>query len=115
MGTQDDKIIGSNISAYRKSLKMSQQDLASHIGISREELSYYETGSRPMPTALISILATYFGVDEYDLFQTDTSTKTINMAFAFRAGDLKDGDKNAIADFKKIAMNYLKMQRIAQS
>jgi transcriptional regulator with XRE-family HTH domain len=110
---EDHKIIGQNIHQYRKMMNKSQQELSEYLGISREEVSYYETGTRIIPTKIISAIAKYFGVDEFDLYEADISTNTLNMAFAFRAEKLSESDIKHITDFKKIALNYLKMQRIA--
>lgn len=105
-----DKILGNNIKALRDKLGLTQQMLADYLSISREELNYYENAKRPMPSGLITKAAELFAVDEYDLFLEDEAISQANVAFAFRADKINPGDLSVIADFKKIAMNYLKMQ-----
>ena len=104
-----DQIIGHNIAKYRKLLNLSQQALADYLSINRVEISYYETGERTIPTSLTSKLAKLFGIAEYDFYQEDAIVSQLN--FAFRAHGLTTGDLESVADFKTIALNYLKMKR----
>lgn len=103
-------VIGENVRKFRESRGLNQKVLADYLGITREEISYYETGKRIISTDLITKIAEFFSVDEYDLYQDDEAITQTNMAFAFRADSICSEDLNAIASFKKIAMNYLKMQ-----
>ncbi|MCA6387345.1 MAG: helix-turn-helix transcriptional regulator [Cytophagales bacterium] len=108
--TDMDKILGNNIKALRIKLDLTQEMLADYLGISRGEMNYYENGTRPMPSNLVTKAAELFSVDEYDLYQENEALMTANVAFAFRAESISVEDLNEIAGFKKIAMNYLKMQ-----
>lgn len=103
-------ILAKNIKSFRQELGLTQEQLASYLDISREELSYYENNRRPVPVALLPKLASLFGVDEYDLFEEDEAISKLNLAFAFRANDISTNDLKLIADFKKIALNYLKIK-----
>ncbi len=105
-----DKILGDNIKLLRNKLGLTQETLAEYLGISRVEMNYYENGSRAMPSNLVTKAAELFSVDEFDLYQENEALITANVAFAFRAESLSMEDMNEIAEFKKIAMNYLKMQ-----
>lgn len=106
-----DKVIGKNIRGLREKLGLTQQMLAEYLDISREELSYYETGKRNIPSSVVSKAAELFSVDEYDLYVEDETITQANIAFAFRANSICNEDLKEIASFKKIAMNYLKMQK----
>ena len=66
-----DKVIGNNIRQFREGLNLSQSQFAEYLGVTREEVSYYENGHRTIPSKLISKAATLFCVDEYDLFEQD--------------------------------------------
>jgi len=105
--------IGLNIAKYRKLLNLSQQALADYLNVKREVISYYETAERTIPTKVISKIAKLFGVTEYDLYQSDSKESQLN--FAFRANNLTTDDLESIAEFKNIAMNYLKMKRAIHS
>lgn len=50
------------IKELRKEQKVSQAELAKFIGISRQELSFYETGRRNPRQDMWQTLANYFGV-----------------------------------------------------
>ncbi len=109
---ENDIIIGSNIRILRDKMGLTQDALATFLGITRELVAYYEIGQRSMPTVQLSKLANLFCVDEYDFYEDNPQQKKINMAFAFRAEELTSEDLNSIARFKKIVRNYLSMQNI---
>ena len=62
------KLLGQNISYLRKKKNMTQQELADKIGITREQLSNYETGKvKRISAMVISNVAIIFEVNIYDL------------------------------------------------
>ena len=106
-----DKIISKNLKALRERLGYTQDAVADYLGINRVELSYYEGGKRTIPSEKLTKLADLYSVDEYDLYEEDERVLQNNLAFAFRAEDLTSEDLISIASFRKIATNYLKMQK----
>ncbi len=107
-----DQIIGRNLQSLRQKLGFTQEQVAEYLGIARVELSYYETGSRSMPTSLMSPLANLYGVEEYDFYEEDLDLARVNLALAFRAEAIKTSDLEQIAKFKKMVRNYLKMKTL---
>jgi transcriptional regulator with XRE-family HTH domain len=105
------QIIGSNIRHFRERMNLSQSQLAQFLSVTREEVSYYETGKRIMPSKLLSKTASLFCVDEYDLFEKDPEMQSINVALAFRADSVSPEDLPHIADFQKIVKNYISMAK----
>ncbi len=105
-----EKILSKNLKDFRIKLGLTQDQIAEYLDISREEVSYYETNRRNVPSELISKYSKLFGVDEYDLYEEDSAIKNLNLAFAFRANEISSNDLKVIADFKKIALNYLKIK-----
>lgn len=105
------KTIGSNIQRLRKSHGLTQEVFAEYLGINREEVSYYENGSRNIPSKIITKAAQLFAVAEYDLYEENPALASLNVAFAFRSDGLEATDLDSIAQFKTIAMNYLKMRK----
>lgn len=105
-------ILAKNLKNFRTKLGFTQEQLARYLGITREEVSYYENNSRSVPLDLIPKYANLFGVDEYDLYETDSSINKLNLAFAFRANEISPNDLEIIANFRKIALNYLKIKNI---
>ena len=106
-----DKVIGNNIRQFREGLNLSQSQFAEYLGVTREEVSYYENGHRTIPSKLISKAATLFCVDEYDLFEQDPALQTLNTALAFRADNVTPEDLSLIANFQKIVRNYINMKK----
>lgn len=104
-------ILAKNLKDFRVRLNLTQDQLALYLGVTREEISYYENGRRNIPYELIPKIAKLFGVDEYDLYEDDAAINDLNIAFAFRANDVSGDDLKVIADFKKIALNYLKIKK----
>lgn len=106
-------IVGANIRRFRERIGLTQEALAQYLNISREEVSYYETGKRQLPTRLVSEAAKLFGVDPYALFEDNPEIAAAGTALAFRAEELSPEDLRQIADFRKIVLNYLKMKALA--
>ena len=105
-----DAIIGNNIKSLRSKLGLNQEDIAEYLGLSRQQIIRYEKGESAVPTDNLTKLAELFSVDEYDFYEENIAKVNANLAFAFRADELRGDDLKTIAAFKKIAMNYLKMK-----
>jgi len=105
-------IIGNNIRFFRDKLGLTQEELATYLFVNREEISYFENGKRSIPSGLLSRLAELFGLDEIDFYEEDSSLIAANTAFAFRLGELADGDLHSLAAFRKVTNNYIKMKKL---
>lgn len=110
MNTQ--RILGSNIRAFREKLGLQQKDLADFLGIKRENISYYETGTRNIPLAHLKKLSNLFGVTLRDLLSEDLTNRMLNIAFAFRADEFKKEDLEIISEFRKIVKNYIRLTKL---
>jgi transcriptional regulator with XRE-family HTH domain len=108
--THQNFIIGQNIKLLREELGLTQDALAQYLNITREQISYYENGSRSIPTTQLSKLADLFCLNEFDFYESDPGKRKANIAFAFRADQLNSQDLISIAQFKKIVRNYLNMK-----
>ncbi|MDZ4808202.1 MAG: helix-turn-helix transcriptional regulator [Bacteroidota bacterium] len=104
-------IIGQNIKTLREKMGLTQEALAQYLETKREYIGYYEIGQRSIPSAQLSKLANLFCMNEYDFYEEDVQNKNINIAFAFRADELKAQDLESIAQFKKIVRNYISMKK----
>lgn len=105
-------ILAKNIKLFRDKLALTQEELAEYLAVNREEISYYENGRRNIPPQILIKMAKLFGVDEYDLLIENEEEMNLKLAFAFPATKLNVEDLNAIADFKKIGHNYLKLREM---
>lgn len=105
-------LVGQNIRLLRDELGLTQEALAHYLNISREQVSYYENGSRSIPTTQLNRLADLFCLNEFDFYEADQSKRKTNIAFAFRADALEAQDLIGMAQFQKIVRNYLNMKEI---
>lgn len=106
------QITGQNIRMLRNKVGLTQEALAQYLNTPREQVSYYENGTRPVSSLHLSKLADLFCMNEYDFFEESLTNREINIAFAFRAGTLQITDLTSIAKFKKIVRNYLNMKKV---
>ena len=113
MNTPDaNTVIGTNIKLLRERMGLTQEALAQYLGTSREQVAYYEAGSRTVNSTHLGRLANLFCIDEYDFYEDDPQSRKVNLAFAFRADCLAPTDLENIAGFKKIVRNYLHMKKL---
>jgi transcriptional regulator with XRE-family HTH domain len=110
--TSTNHIVGQNLRLFREEMRLTQEALAEYLNIAREMISYYETGTRSIPTEQLSKLANLFCIEEYDFYEEDPSKRKLNIALAFRADALQTSDLKGIAQFKKIVRNYVTMKEL---
>lgn len=104
-------IIGSNILKHRRIQGLSQQQIAEYLGITREMISLIETGRREISTSNLNKIADLFGIELAELLEEDQVLQEANVAFSFRT-DSNGVDLSNIAAFRRIVMNYLKMEKL---
>ncbi len=107
-----DNIIGNNIKLFRDRLGLSQSDIASYCGISREMLSYYENGNREVSLFHLGKISDLMNIEMEVFLEEDSKNVQPELALAFRADELTPKDRANIAYFKSIVKNYLKMKGI---
>ncbi|HPR72993.1 MAG TPA: helix-turn-helix transcriptional regulator [Bacteroidales bacterium] len=103
--------IGENIRLLRESYGLTQEQVASIIGINRESLSYYENGSRPVPVKYLESFADLFNVDTDHLLAENP--EEIRIVTSFRLIDATDEDLKQTSAFRRIVKNYLKLKSLA--
>lgn len=107
--------IGQVLKAYREKNNFSQEVVASFLGIKRELLSYYESNSREPSIEVLEKLADLYGAELSDLFESDQEQVQTNVAFAFRATCIDEKDMEALAQFRKVVKNYLKLVELEKA
>lgn len=105
------KTIGINIAKMRKAQELTQDNLAAYLGVSRVQISHYERGEREISVNELNKLADLFGIELADLFEENANFQNVNLAFAFRSQN-PETDLDQIAAFKKVVLNYMKMEQI---
>lgn len=63
----DQASVGAMILLHRKAHKMSQQDLASLVGLSRPQIANIEVGRSDMPVSRLGLFAKAFGISMKEL------------------------------------------------
>lgn len=108
------KVIGSNIAYLRGLIRLSQQELSDYLKINRVELSYFENGQRSIPMTKLRMLADLVGIEPMSLYDESFTQHPIQTAFAFRSGGFNISDLETIADFQRVARNYIRFKRLAE-
>jgi transcriptional regulator with XRE-family HTH domain len=102
----DSATIGKRLAAARKAAGLTQEKVAGYLGIKREVIAYYETGARPVTTAILLQLADLYGYKlSYFLEESRYKEERSHVVMAFRAADLCENDLRIIAEVKRIASN----------
>lgn len=107
-----EEIIAKNLKLLRENSEYTQDQVASFLGISRSSYANYESGMRSVPLSVLESVANLFGVDLSVLFDADDDSVKSMLLCAFRADGLCKEDLQQVAEFKEIAMHYLKMNRL---
>ena len=90
----DRLIVAKNIKLMREASCLTQDKVAEFLGIGRSAYSNYELGTRDIPLNVMESLAKKM------------------LVTAFRVDDLSSEDMNAIAAFKHVVKNYVKMDML---
>ena len=109
----DNATIGKRLQSVRDSLGFTQEQVAKYLETSREAISYIETGTRPVSTAMLHKLADLYGYRlSHFLDEVVDEGTSPEVTLAFRSGDLSDNDLKIIARIKRIAMNLDSLYRM---
>ena len=106
------KIIGNNIRAHRKNLNLSQEDLASYLGIKREMLSYYENGTRKIGMGNVKKVADFFGLEPIDFMENDLDLQVVNVALGVSSTQLKSNYQDILITFREIVKTYINLAKL---
>ncbi len=105
--------IGKKLKKAREATGFTQSQVATFLGVHRENISYFETGSRQIDTISLSKLADLYGYAlSFFLDADDVSDQIPAMAAAFRANDLTAEDLATIAWAKKFARNLSSIEKL---
>lgn len=97
-------LVGERLRRARESAGLTQQQAASIVGITREELSYHENGRREISLGRLARLANLYGYTvDYFLRDEDSSPES-HVAIAFRAENVSEPDLEVIAWAKKLVV-----------
>lgn len=108
-------MVGNNLRFLRESNGYTQKQMADFLGINRSAYANYESGERVTPITVVEGVAKLFGIDAVLLFEEDADALKSVLLCAFRAEGLSADDMKQVADFKDVAMSYLKMIKLLEN
>lgn len=103
--------IGRKLREARDKCALTQEQVAKHIGINRNELSYYETGKREISITLLDKLANIYGYSS-KYFLDDSITEEPEIQIAFRADEINDEDLATISWAKTFLKNLFELSAL---
>ena len=107
------EIIGQNLKRRREMMNLTQQQVASLLGLKREQVSFYENGHRAVSTSLLQKLAGLYDCKITDLLNDNEINKINPVSLAFRANeDINDLDLEVIMNAKKLLVTYNKLKSL---
>jgi transcriptional regulator with XRE-family HTH domain len=106
----DMKLIGKRLKAARKDMNYSQQDVADYIGKTREQISYYENGSRQISLSLLNKLSNLYG-RSLNYFIDEEPTEP-ELQIAFRLNDISKEDLEKIEWAKNFVSNLYELRHL---
>ena len=113
MNNKDNEVIGKNLKYMRGLNNFTQEMTADALGIGRSTYDNYENGRREAPISVLERASDLFGCELQQLFLQDNQEQPEVLVCAFRHEDLTPSDLNAIADFKRLAKQYMKLKRLS--
>lgn len=104
--------VAKNLKRLREANGFTQDKLADYLKIGRSAYSNYECGERETPLEILERLANLYGCELYTLYDENQDVIKGVLATAFRVDNLSSQDMAQIAAFKRVVMNYLKMDML---
>ncbi|UYZ22025.1 helix-turn-helix domain-containing protein [Mesobacillus jeotgali] len=90
--------LGLRLKLARESCDLTQSKVASYLGVKREQISYYETGSREIDLVTLNKLSDLYGYETgYFLSNSEVDASSNSVELAFRASGLDDKDLEILA------------------
>lgn len=107
-----DAIVARNLKLLRENSKFTQEQMAAYLGLGRSAYSNYESGMRSVPLDVMESVAKLLGIDLSVLFEENEESLKSQLLCAYRAEDMDKDDMKQVAEFKDIAMSYLRMNKL---
>lgn len=96
----------------RQANGLTQEQVASFLGVGRSAYSNYEDGSRVPSVEILEKFSSIMGCDLSMLFEEDEKAVKSQLICAFRTDGLSKEDMEEISSFKRLVLSYLKMERL---
>ncbi|ANU15694.1 hypothetical protein BBI11_00680 [Planococcus maritimus] len=107
------ELIGHNLKRKREAMNLTQQQVATLLGLKREQVSFYENGHRTVSTSLLQKFAGIYDCKITDLLNESEYNKINPVSLAFRANEeINDFDLEVIMNAKKLLVTFNKLKTL---
>ena len=107
--------VNENLKAVREKKRVSQQDVADYLGITRQAYSHYEVGRRKPDYETLLKLAEFYGISVLDLLEAEkaptaegernVSDEDIKFALFGGEGEITDAMFDEVRQFAEFVKN----------
>lgn len=104
--------IGDRVCQLRKSVGLTQQDLAAFLQVDQSYIAKCEKGERQFSAAMFEKLAALLGSSPEALLNPAYPAETLSLSF--RSAPLQVSDYEAISDINRIALNIKWMRGLLE-
>jgi len=106
----DMKLVGKRLKEARENMNYSQQKVADYVDKTREQISYYENGSREIGLSLLIKLASLYGKNIDYFIGLDTNEAELQMAF--RSDKISKEDQEKIEWARNFVNNLYELKHL---
>jgi len=106
----DMKLVGKRLKEARDDMNYSQQKVADFVDKTREQISYYENGSREISLSLLTKLANLYGKSIDYFIGIDSNEPELQMAF--RSDSISKGDQEKIEWARNFVNNLYELKHL---
>ena len=103
--------LASRIKGAREAAKLSQQEVASHLGVSRQSVAQWELGANRPSHKHIARLATYLSVTEAWMLLGDGNPKTGVAESSHDEDDKEERRRELIRDIRRLVLELDDLER----
>lgn len=96
--------LGRRLKSAREACDLTQSKVATHLGMARELISYYENGTRPIDLLTLNKLSNLYGYP-VEYFLSHRMQDDDEVALAFRSTGLSESDLNVLAKANEFLHN----------
>ncbi|AVX31764.1 helix-turn-helix domain-containing protein [Carboxydocella sp. JDF658] len=108
------ELIGQRLKTARELSGLTQSQVANYLGIRRENISYYENGTRPIDTITLSKLADLYGYSLSYFLKSEKEEDISSLSVAFRTEELSNEDLKVLAWAKRFARNLSSIKQLLE-
>ncbi len=105
------RIIAKNIKECREESKFKQQQIAEYLGVKQEQVSYIESGERPIDVVNLKKLADLYDIPMKEFLEEEISSKQLKQ-YAFRNKREDANVLSAMAFLNEFSNNIIHLEKL---